>query len=561
MSFGSKPFAEKHFYKILILILLLGGVLRLVGFDWGLPKEKFHLSLEEDEKYYLMTVKDMDFARLDFDPNFYIHGPLVAYLWEATLSVARIMGLADHNLDEEYLAKNPAKYRKAMLIGRVQALFFGMAFILLIALVFRRGFGYDSALLAAAFVAVAWDPVHHSGVVRHDQPTGFFIMLMAARGYEILSRGRRRDYIVMALLMALATATVYPAGVLLGGCLFIAAHLGRLKSDEGFSLKNIFDRNFGWFAFCALVIFFLLVPFPIIRFKEFLDFKSILNSGWEKDIWHVSRLSRGINGAWYLLVIVLPLSVGFGLALFGYLALLFGWIKKRKEWLILLIAPTAHLVSLIIITQKYTRHSLFIVGPFFILTARFLLYEGRELLEKQIGRIARPLSLALVFVILLVSLGQTVSILILQAQRDIPMEVSNWFCENIPKGAVIATTVSPEVMLIPPLDKRHYPDLKDKYILRENIGRNKKRLRKSDAEYLVDPYYVLFGMHNKYLLEEEYEKERKYLDWLSSGKEFKLIKTFENDLGWFEKVFVYNYLPIDLYRINSKVLVFKRAKH
>lgn len=560
MKAHNQLYFKQHFKKILILILIAGALLRIVSFDWGLPKDKFHVSIEEDEKYFLLAVRNMDISRLDLDPNFYIHGPFVPYLWEGTLSIARIFGLADHNLDEEYLAKNPAKYRKAILVGRVQALIVGLAFILMTALVFARRFGHDTALLAAAFLAFAWEPVHHSGVVRHDQPAALFIMLMVAQGYNIIKPGRRVDYIMMGVLVALTTATVYPAGIWLGGILFITAHLYRCKTEKTFSLKGVFNKNVAQFALSSIVIFFVLVPFPVIRFKEFLDFTSVLNSGWEADVWHVSRLTQGLKGAEYLLFRITPYALGFVFCIFAYIALVYGWVKRPRQWLLLLIVPTIHIISLAIITQKFTRHVVFLTGPLVVLTARFMLYDMKDFLEKSTGKLARPLVIVLVSLVLVFTLAQTISVLVLQSRVDFPTEISNWFEQNIPEGTTIATTGSPVNMIIPPLDPRHFKDLKPKYNVVEDVGRNMNKLINSKAQYLVDPHFIIYGMHNKFLVEEKYSKERKYIHKLESGKNFVLIKTFENDLGWLKFLFKMETLPVDMYRVNLKVYVYKSVE-
>lgn len=554
-----KTFAERHFTIILVLILVVGALLRLIGFAWGLPEDKYYTSLEEDEKYYLMTVGNVDLFKFDLDPNFYIHGPLVTYLWEITLSAARIFNLADHRIDEKRFSKEPQAFRHFVIIGRIQAWIVGMAFLLVVAIAFRRPLGADTALLATAFLAVAWEPVVHSHLVRHDLPTALFLTWMVAQGYRIIKPGRVYDYIVMGVLMAFATLTIYAVGIYLGGTTLLAAHLYKSGIENKLSARSLIDSRLLKAIAAAVLTFLLFAPYSIYKLPSFLSAFSIMNSGWEIDIWRVTRLTKGPMGAIYLLAVVTPHALGYFFCIVGYAAIVYGWIKKRGQWILLLIIPTMQLISLSIITQKFSRHLIFLAGPLAVLTARFLLYDLKEYMQNRSKRFANVIVTIIAFFIIAGSLGQTLVVTYLSDKKQIPEEVSAWFEKNVPPGSRIAVTEGVFFSLIPPLDSRHFPDNKARYKVVGSIEYDKAILQKSNADYFVEAHMILYGLHDKYLVEDCCEKQREMIRWLESGEIFKRVKTFKIDPGWLGFLYDVKWLPLDMHRVNPQVDVFERV--
>lgn len=554
-----RSFAERHFTILLALILLVGAILRIAGFGWGLPEEKYYPSLEEDEKYYLMTVGNVDLFKFDLDPNFYIHGPLVTYLWEMTLSAARITGLADHQIDEERFSKDPHAYRRFILIGRFQAWLVGMAFLLVVALAFRRPLGADTALLATAILAVTWEPVVHSHLVRHDLPTALFLTGMVAQGYRVIKPGRTYDYLIMGVLMGFATLAIYVVGVYLGGATLLVAHLQKAKIEGDLSWRSLLDSRLIKAIGAAALTFFVFAPYSIYKLPTFLSAFSIMYSGWETDIWRVTRLTKGPMGALYLLAVVTPHALGYFFCAAGYAAIIYGWIKKRGQWVLLLIIPTMQLISLALITQKFSRHLIFLAAPLALLVARFLLYDLKEFLHNRSVRFANTAVFLIASLVIAGSLGQTLAVNYLSQKNQIPEEVSEWFEQNIPTGTKIAVNEGVFFSLIPPLDPRHYPDNKARYDVPEPIEHDKDALLNSEAEYFIDAGMILYGLHDKYRVEDCCEKHKTLVRWLESGEVFKKAKTFRIDPGWLGFLYDVKRLPLDMHRVNPQVEIFKRV--
>lgn len=561
MPFSSN-WKKKKFAFILGACLIIGALLRLISFSWGLPEDYFHVSLEEDEEIYLEHIKGMDILALDLDPNLYLHGPVVAYLWEFSLGVARIFGLANHEIDKAHYAKNPRDYTNIILSGRMVSLLIGLALIFVVAFAFKQKFGGDTALLAAALIAVTWEPVNHSHIVRHDLPMALALTLMLAQAYKVAGLGRRRDYVWMGILLGLNIAIIHIAGIWLGGILFLSAHLLLLKKKGDWNLKNVFSVNMFLSLLCAMAAFLVLVPFVIFNFKDYVAvfFQLGVPSMREQDVWRVTDLTTGLRGIWFLLTSVLGHAVGFIFAFVSLAAIAYGWWKKRTDWLLLLILPSVQFLSLSLLTQKFTRHLVFVIPPLAILTARFLLYDFRGFLDKRLGVKSGPV--LWLFIILMIggSLAQTLAVTWLQEKGRTPDKVTNWMEENIPDNAIIGTIEAPVSNLIPPLSEHFSPDGRPKYMLISEIGRNISTVKKSDAQYIVDPHFMIYGLHNKYRNEDRYPNQSNFIKWLESEDEFVMVKTFENAPGFLGLLYDIETLPLDMHRVNLKVNIYQRKK-
>lgn len=555
-----KTGSKSRFYWLLAAIMVVAALIRLVGFDWGLPKDRFHSSMEEDEEIFLQMVRGMDISRLDMDPNFYMHAPMVAYLWELSLGVARVFNLADHKIDNETFAKNPRGYRRILLAGRAVSFLLGLAFVAFTAILFRRWVGPDASLLAAAFLAVFWEPVNHSHIVRHDLPLSLVLLFITAQGFYLANLGRRRDYLVMGALLGVALSVIHAGGVSLGGPLYVTAHLLWLHKSGKLQIRHLPSRRFFEGLGAAALVAVAMSPFLIYNLPDVISvYKEVLgSSARETDLWRVTRWTQGFGGGLYLIFYMIPLAFGFLFTPLALGALIYYWVKRRGKWLLLIIIPSLHLLLLMVLTQKFTRHLLFSSAPLALLAARFALYDFKEILRQKIGAKADGLIWAMCAVILFGSFLQTAAVLYLSEKMDIPEAVASWMEKSVEDGAVIATIDHPVHFLIPPLDPRFFPDSKPRYSILEEMDHNKENLKNSKAEYLIDPVFLIRGLHNKYLKERPFEQEKEFIRWLDSGEDFRKIKTFSNDPGWMGFVFNTAILPLDLHRVNLEVVVYKR---
>ena len=550
------------FWICLILILIFAVLLRSRSFDWGLPSDSFHLTMEEDERIFMHMVSHMDLPRLDMNPNFHAHAPMVAYLWEIALTVSEAVGFSSHKIDDFHFAEDPHDYRNMILAGRAAMMVVAMIYLLLTALLFRKKLGDGPSLLATAFLAVAWEPVNHSHQIRHDLPSALLLLLVIRQAHYLMSKGRDRDYLLMGLWLGIGCSILYVPSLWLGGPLFLTAHLIFLHRSGKLKLRHVFGAPVWKTAAVTVGTFILLVPWVIIDFRNFMEvFVAIyLVPIVETDLWRVTRYTQGVGGALYVFTDMLPHAFGYGLTVLGVTALGYGWIKKRSDWLLFLIVITLQLVSISILTQKFTRHLIFIMGPFALIAARFLLVEMREKMRVRWNqRTADILVGAIAAVVLLISMAQTIIVSHYQDEQGIAERTSEYFREHIPGASIIAVVDHPAINMIPPLDSRHWPDNTPRYPVIDEIGYDIDSLRNSPAMYLADPRFFLRGLHNKYLNSDEFPKQRAFFEYLEHSGEWQRVVTFENNLEPFAWLFPWERLPLDMHRVNLIVDIYKRT--
>jgi len=175
---------------------LLGAVFRLVGIQYGLPQ---HFVPDEQAQ--------IGFAlRIfggDLNPHEYYYPHLQFYLLAAVLKLTSWVSHVD-----------------AVLVGRILALFMGLATILLTFLLARRVTGSWAAVIAGAFLAVSPLHVGYSHVALLDAPMAFWStasLLALLR----LDPSRPTTYILAGFLIGCAIGTKYNAVPLLA-VLFLA---------------------------------------------------------------------------------------------------------------------------------------------------------------------------------------------------------------------------------------------------------------------------------------------------------------------------------------------------
>ncbi|MBI4682245.1 MAG: glycosyltransferase family 39 protein [Nitrospirae bacterium] len=89
--------------------------------NWGLPDEDHIFTYNLDELTFLMWLRNMDPAKLDFDPNVYSKTHLPIYYTAAVLKVGEVLGLYKIG-SSEYYKQHPDELADILLFQRI---FFG----------------------------------------------------------------------------------------------------------------------------------------------------------------------------------------------------------------------------------------------------------------------------------------------------------------------------------------------------------------------------------------------------------------------------------------------------
>ena len=185
-------------------IILAGLGLRLWGITYGLP---FGYQIDEERTYTRIAVQMLKNGSID--PHYFHNPPLYAYLLSVVFAVS-------HGARDAAATMGSVPGRGDLfLIARIICALIGTLGIWMLAMVTRRFFGRETALIAAALLAVAFLPVFYSHVALNNVPamTAGILALIGAAG--ILHRGRTRDFVVAGIGAGIAAGTKYTVGIMI----------------------------------------------------------------------------------------------------------------------------------------------------------------------------------------------------------------------------------------------------------------------------------------------------------------------------------------------------------
>ncbi len=204
-----------------LLILAVAAAVRLPTLTAGLPYSSY-----VDENYVLHQVVHL-VSDKTWEPTQYYYPPLTLYLIAAAAAVYSPVYAAGHGhpLREDFSPFPPQYYdilepSELIVVGRVVTLAFSLGIVVLTGVLARRLAGRPAGLAAAWLAALVPALVIRSAVVNVNPYVVFFALAVFffAEGAREGDRPRR-DAILAGVMVGLATACKYPAGLL---CLPVA---------------------------------------------------------------------------------------------------------------------------------------------------------------------------------------------------------------------------------------------------------------------------------------------------------------------------------------------------
>ena len=186
-----------------LAVVLAGGLgLRLWGVAQGLP-----YAYNADEADHFVPRAVAMFGH-DLNPHYFANPPAFTYVLHYLFALAYGGKAGVHHA----FALHPAD---VYTLARVAAAVLGVAALWLLYATGARLFGRAVGLLAAAIEAVAFLPVFYAHLALNDVPTLAPLTLSLLGSAGVLSKGRRRDYLLAGVGLGLACATKYTAGIVL----------------------------------------------------------------------------------------------------------------------------------------------------------------------------------------------------------------------------------------------------------------------------------------------------------------------------------------------------------
>jgi hypothetical protein len=333
-------------------------------------------------------------------------------------------------------------------LSRVAAAVLGVIALWLLYATGARLFNRAVGLLAAAIEAVAFLPVFYAHLALNDVPTLAPLTLSLLGSAGVLTKGRKRDYVLAGVGLGLACATKYTAGI--GVVPFVVAVISRalLRKETSAGSKLMLSAAIGALLtlVAAAVAFFIANPYSLLDYKSF-----------HAELVHQSTLSAEAQGklgaprqggvVYYLW----SLTWGFGwvpalAALGGAVAI--WWRRVALGWL-LVPAPILFLAFMGLQGRYFGRWLMPILPLLCVLAAFFVLalsgWLAQLVRRAPRGRLALAAAALLVALTLAQGLVYSVHSGITLARADTRNITREWLLANVPERTkIVVEPVSPD---------------------------------------------------------------------------------------------------------------------
>ncbi len=519
----------------LLLILILAGLLRFIGLNFGFP---FLLHPDEPTavKRALLFFRDGLNPRWFGMPSLYLY--LLHFSYQLHYAVSTIFespALLPHLRPDRL---------PFYLIGRIWAALAGTATVWTVYRIGKQLYSRKAGLWSAFLLAVL--PLHllHSHYATVDVPVTFFVTLSFLFSTRILSRRRLADYLAAGVAAGLAAATKYNGIFAL--LPFLAAHFLRPRAVCPGSRPRFVLYPLAGLALAGGA-FFLASPYALLELRQLYTDLG-LQSGYLIHYGHGPIFIDTEPGALYNLFYLLYYAAGpvfWALSLAGIVCAF--WRRRRADWLILsFVIPYFILISMP--TVKFSR--------FFIPLLPFLVLWVGRLFALRPRR--RPEATALRTIAILCSLWlglQALAFTSVLALPDIRTQAKAWLEENLSRPCRVGL-IRTETGLIflddPPLD-RASPDL---------VVEQYKRLLpalEGAPDYLV---VTDFDYRQILRLKEKYDIIRRDLwaAFLAGERGYRLLRVFERRPALFGIDFGGAFPPHDMIYNRPRISVWEREE-
>ena len=407
---------------LLVAILLVAAVARFWALTFGLP----HPAARPDEEavsalagnYYLGYFEPTDFT---YPPLFIL--AVAATLWlafrtaPAMLSRLNIrLGLSDPTMSAQRI---------------VARLLSAAAGVISVWLVFRIGtrlFGRPTALVAAAFLALAFLHVRDSHFGVTDVPMTCMVLVGFLAIVKLAESGSRRDLVAAGIWTGLAVATKYNAALLV-----LPASFAILNDPLQRPIQSRLVRVVG-FAAIMTAAFLIVAPFSVLSYEKFLY--DVTNVSRHLADGHGVDLGRGWT---YHLTTTLRYGLGIPLLVAGILGLpLMVWREGRRGILVALF-PVAYYALIGSGRTVFARYILPAV-PFLCLTAGYFVVTTAAVVTSYLHRPRWriPAITVMTAAVLFPSLLSVIAFDRLIARDDSRVLARRWIEERFPPGTSIA---------------------------------------------------------------------------------------------------------------------------
>ncbi|MFN7917006.1 MAG: glycosyltransferase family 39 protein [Vicinamibacterales bacterium] len=416
----------------LLLILVAAAVVRFWGLGFGLP----HTQARPDETHIIEAARTMLSGRL---PRFYdypwLYISLVSVLYVGYYIWGAVAGTF-HSL-ADMVASWPAYWPPFFLLSRALAATFGTATVYVVFRLGRRLWDDTTALVAAAFMALAFIHARDSHFGTTDTALTFFIVLSVGLLMGAHQSGRHRDFALAGVAGGLGAATKYNAVLLIAP--LVASYVINIAQapDKAAAAR---DPRLFTYGLPFLAAFGIGIPFVVLDFPNFmLAMRELQSSMAGGD----PRL--GLQNGW---VHHFTYSLHYGLGAPLLAASIAGsiWLVVRMPavGLLLIAFPAAYYGVAGSLRNLFFRYTIPMV-PFLCLAAAWFVTAAAAWLAERTGRpraLQGAATLGLAALVIAPSALNTWHFDRIIGQTDNRVLVSQWFSVHVPAGSSIVQSGS-----------------------------------------------------------------------------------------------------------------------
>ena len=427
---------------VLFFILSLALLIRLPGLPYPFPFSG------DAYRYLQIAVK---FGSGDINPHFFTHPALsfyITYVAEASLFIfSYLVGFVDSASD--FAGLFFSNLFPFLVAGRIPSLLFGIGTIYLVYLIGKKIWSRDAALCASIMLTLT--PLHiiESQTIRIRSIATFFGILCLFFVFNILEKGRKRDYILAGSSLGFALATEYTMIFFTFPILtvIILRLLGQKDNKEDICLSP--KKGLLLICIAALVVFVLSTPFTLFDYPSNVNtFFSNLKYGVETthyiaststdNSYLVTKLKKIMMNFYYTINILFRndiSSMGKVFASVSIAGVMFAIYKRDKKDIILLsLLPGYFLIQPLVVYQM--PRMVLMAYPVLILFASRFLVASLEWGCKR-NKVQKLVFYLLIFVLVLPNLVWSAKHINQLLQKDTRIMAKNWIEENIPSGSHI----------------------------------------------------------------------------------------------------------------------------
>jgi len=362
---------KKHIIGIIggIVILIIGALLRITGYKWGLPDATHLYSFHPDEGINISAALRI-FAG-DKEPGFYNYSSLYFYITSYVLTFASGWGIL--NIKETLTQEN---LTTIYMCGRITSLIFSIGTI---GIVFAIGYklkGYLLALIASLLYALTPILVMHSKFIAVDGMCGFFVALTIFCAILLNNTDennlKNKKYLTSLILCGVCAGLAM--GVKYNGIIvfLVPFTVELLKLINKKSKFNNFIIATVIMGVCALITFLITTPGVFLNNAQFVkDFTYEIN---HMRTGHGDEFVNTGNGLIYTFNMNMRNGLGWPFAVFSIISLFTALFSRNNTLKSMAIFGLVYYISISLSEVRFARYLIPIMPVLAILTAYLFYY-------------------------------------------------------------------------------------------------------------------------------------------------------------------------------------------